>query len=304
MPFKLKYIPNYITKLPEKMRLAYKCVRSPYFVWVPPGHFYSTLPEMEEVDRRKNYIYGPTPTELPGIDLRREAQLQLLTEFAPFYREESVGRANNPKARYYHPNGSFLFQDGFTLHSMVRHFKPPRLIEVGCGMSTCAILDACDAFSPETKLTFIDPFPKFMLDLLRPEDQTRFELRDQCIQDVELDLFHNLQSGDVLFIDTSHVSKIGSDVNHFFFNVLPVLRKGVYVHFHDIWYPFEYPREWLSRGIFWNEAYMLRTYLMNNPNFEIVMFNNYVLKCLPEVVKRDFPRFAEQPGASIWLRRC
>ena len=97
--------------------------------------------------------------------------------------------------------------------------------------------------------------------------------------------------------------KIGSDVNHFFFHILPLLQRGVYVHFHDIWYPFEYPREWLSRGIFWNEAYMLRTFLMDNPNFEIVMFNNFILRCEPDVVKRDFPRFAEQPGASLWLRR-
>jgi hypothetical protein len=304
MPFKLKYLPNYITKLPEKLRLAYKCVRSPYFVWVPPGHFYSTLPDMAEVDRRKDYIYGPVPTELVGIDLRAEAQLKLLAEFVPFYQEEGLGRKNAPGARYFHPNGSFLFQDGFILHCLLRHLKPARLIEVGCGMSTCAILDTCETYSPTTRLTFIDPFPDFMLKLIRPEDRGRFELREQCIQDVDRSLFTELQAGDVLFIDTSHVSKIGSDLNHFFFQILPRLQKGVYVHFHDIWYPFEYPRDWLSRGIFWNEAYMLRTFLMYNSNFEIVLFNNYLLKCFPEVVTRDFPRFSEQPGASLWLRRC
>ena len=75
------------------------------------------------------------------------------------------------------------------------------------------------------------------------------------------------------------------------------------MHFHDIWYPFEYPKDWLYRGMFWNEAYLLRAFLMYNHAFEIVMFNNYVLRCLTEQVKSGFPGFLEEPGASIWLRR-
>ena len=139
--------------------------------------------------------------------------------------------------------------------------------------------------------------------LLPESDRGRFELCPQCIQDVDFKIFRELESGDVLFIDTSHVSKIGSDVNHILFQILPLLQAGVHVHIHDIWYPFEYPRDWLSRGMFWNEAYMLRAFLMNNQNYEIVMFNNYVLKSMPEVVQKSFPRFVEQPGASLWLRR-
>lgn len=300
---KLRKIPTYFRKAPAKLKLAYQCVRSPFFVWVGPGHYYSPLPDMAEVERRTKYIYPSTPSELPGIDLRREHHEKLLREFAPYYAKPPIERSHNPNSRYFRPNISFHFQDAFTLYAMIRHLKPARLIEVGCGMSSCVILDSCEALQLDTRLTFIDPYPEFLLQLIREGDRSRFELKPQCIQDVPLEVFAELEAGDVLFIDTSHASKIGSDVNHIFFHILPLLKKGVYVHFHDIWYPFEYPKDWLYRGMFWNEAYLLKAFLMYNPNFEIVMFNNYALRCLAEQVRSDFPRFLDEPGGSIWLRR-
>lgn len=299
----LRRVPDYIRKAPGKLKLAYQCVRSPFFRWVGPGHYYSPLPDMAEVERRADYIYPPTPTGLPGIDLRGESQAQLLREFASWYAAPPFERAHNPRSRYFRPNVSFHFQDAFTLHAMIRRLRPARLIEVGCGMSSCVILDTCEALELKTRLTFIDPYPDFMLGFVRPTDRARFELRSQCIQDVPAEVFTELEAGDVLFIDTSHASKIGSDVNHIFFQILPRLKPGVYVHFHDIWYPFEYPKDWLYRGMFWNEAYLLRAFLMYNPGFEIVMFNNYALHCLTDQVKADFPLFLDEPGGSIWLRR-
>ena len=115
----------------------------------------------------------------------------------------------------------------------------------------------------------------------------RFELKVQSIQDVPLETFTRLEAGDVLF-------KIGSDVNHIFFQILPYLAKGMYVHFHDIWYPFEYPKPWLQGGAFWNEAYLLRAFLM---------FNSYVFQCLSDRVKSSFPLFLAEPGGSLWLWR-
>ena len=233
---------------------------------------------MEEVERRTDYIYPPTPTELAGINLNRGTQEKLLTEFEAYYAQPPFERSVNPNSRYYRPSESFPFQDAFVLYAMIRHLKPKRLIEVGCGNSSSVILDTCEALKLNAQLTLIEPYPEFLLKRLRPDDQKRFELKVQSIQDVPLETFTRLESGDVLFIDTSHVSKIGSDVNHIFFQILPHLAKGVYVHFHDIWYPFEYPKHWLYGGSFWNEAYLLRAFLMFNPAFEIVMFNNYVLK--------------------------
>jgi hypothetical protein len=294
---------GYFPRIPGKLKLAYQCVRSPFFRWVGPGHYYSPFPDMDEVGRRMTYIYQPTHTDLAGIDLRAEQQKQLLGEFLPFYARPLIERGHNPDSRYFRPNGSFHFQDAFTLYAMLRRLKPKRLVEVGCGMSSCVILDSCEKHQLATKLTFIDPHPDFMLQLIRPTDRARFELRQECIQDVPFEIFGQLEAGDVLFIDTSHSSKIGSDVNHIFFRILPFLKKGVFVHFHDIWHPFEYPIDWLHRGMFWNEAYLLRAFLMYNKSFQIVLFNNFVFRHMTDEIQTNFPLFLEEPGGSIWLER-
>jgi hypothetical protein len=298
----LKFL-SYFPKVPGKLILAYHCIRSPFFRWVGPGHYYSPFPDMAEVGRRINYIYPPTHFDLAGIDLRAEEQKQLLLKFLPYYASPFIERHHNPSSRYFRPNGSFPFQDAFTLYAMLQCFKPKRLVEVGCGMSSCVILDSCEKLQLGTTLTFIDPHPDFMLQLIRPTDHTRFELRSQCIQDVPLEVFTQLDAGDILFIDTSHSSKIGSDVNHIFFRILPFLKKGVFVHFHDIWYPFEYPIDCLHRGMFWNEAYLLRAFLMFNQSFQIVLFNNFINQFMTDGIRASFPLFLDEPGGSIWLQR-
>ena len=299
----LRRIPHYLRKAPKKLKLAYRSLRSPYFRSVEPGHFYSPFPDMEEMERRTDYIYPPTPSDLAGLNLSKSAHEELLTKFESYYSQLPFERTENPNCRYYRPNESFPFQDAFALYAMIRHLKPKRFIEVGCGNSSSVILDTCEVMKINTQLTFIEPYPEPLFQKLRLGDRDRFKLIVQCIQDVPLETFTQLEANDVLFIDTSHVSKIGSDVNHIFFHILPHLAKGVQVHFHDIWYPFEYPKHWLHGGSFWNEAYLLRAFLMFNPAFEITMFNSYVFKCLPERVNASFPLFLEGPGASLWLRR-
>jgi hypothetical protein len=297
-------MPHYLSKAPEKLRLAYRCVRSPYFRWIGPGHYYSPFPDMAEVDRRANYIYPPTPPTLAGIDLRAEQQLELLRAFESYYAEMTFESGPNPRRRYYSPNPAFPRQDAFALHAMIRHFQPRRFIEIGCGFSSCMVLDTLEQLGWRTQLTFVEPYPELLLKLVQPEDQKRFELKATFIQDVPLEFYASLEANDILFVDTSHVSKIGSDVNHIFFQILPCLKPGVLIHFHDIWYPFEYPRDWLDRGMFWNEAYLLRAFLMFNSRFQIVMYNDYLSKCAAEHIRNKFTTLQEaNRGGSIWLRR-
>ncbi len=189
---------------------------------------------MDEVERRAPAIYAPPPRGLPGIDLRSEAQGQLLTEFRECYKCPPFERSYNPQSRYYRPNGSFPFQDAFLLYAMIRHLRPAQLVEVGCGLSSCVILDTCEALGLSTQLTFIEPYPEFLLSRLRPGDRSRFTLKSACVQDVPPEFFAALNPNDILFIDTSHVSKVGSDVNCIFFEILPRLKPQVIVHFHDI----------------------------------------------------------------------
>ena len=106
--------------------------------------------------------------------------------------------------------------------------------------------------------------------LLRGDDHSRASLIVAPLQDVALEeVIGTLRANDVLFIDSSHVSRVGSDVNRLIFAVLPELPKGVFVHFHDVFYPFEYPQEWVYEGRGWNEAYILRAYLQANPGYKI-----------------------------------
>jgi len=258
---------------------------------------------MAEVDRRSGAIFGQRPNELPGIDFNIEKQKELLSRFKEFYPDVPFERSVNPKSRFFRPNGSFPFQDAFSLYAMIRLWKPKRIIEVGCGASSCVILDSCEALKLNAEITFIEPYPELLLSYLRPGDQTAAKITKEFIQDVPLDLFARLEENDILFIDTSHVSKLGSDVNFIFFEILPVLRKGVIVHFHDIFYPFEYPEEWVRTGTFWNEAYLLRAFLMYNRDFEILHFTRYLNHVLPDEMKTSFPLSVEDPGASLWLRK-
>jgi hypothetical protein len=303
MLHKLKHVPSYIRRTPEKLKLAYWCLTEPYFKWVPPGHYYSPLPDMKEVAGRADKIFGPPPDSIPGIDLRPEQQKELLSSFKRFRADAPFERKVNARARFSYPNGSFPYQDAFVLSGMIRWLAPGRIIEVGCGASSCVILDTCEAFVPGAKICFIEPYPELLKELARPGDLQSAELRQNYIQDVPLELFAGLREKDILFIDTSHVSKVGSDVNHIFFQIFPVLQPGVVVHVHDIWYPFEYPRDWFGKGMFWNEAYLMRAFLMNNPRFEILLFNSYLHHVLKEQITVDFPGFADQWGASLWLRR-
>src|SRR5262245_14328155 len=158
-------------------------------------------------------------------------------------------------------------------------------------------------FDNRIACTFVDPYPQFLRWLLRDDDLGRIEILDRGLQGITLDLFRTLESNDILFIDSTHVAKVGSDVNYIFAEILPTLRPGVYVHFHDIFYPFEYPKEWIYDGHAWNEAYLLRAFLTFNRAYEIVLFNTFLEHFHRDRFLRKMPLCLENEGGSIWLRR-
>ena len=168
----------------------------------------------------------------------------MLGQLARYYNELPFPEDPDNSTLYHYKNAYFSYGDAIVLYSFLRHHRPQKLIEVGSGFSSAAILDVNRMFLEDSVcLTFIDPFPRRLLDILSEEDRRRHTVIRQPVQDAPLDLFRNLGEGDVLFIDSSHVVKIGSDVAFIFFNVLPVLNPGVIVHFHDVLWPFEYPKE-------------------------------------------------------------
>jgi Methyltransferase domain len=269
------------------------------------GHYYSEVPKLAELlaDAERIWPEHP-PRTLPGIDLNEDGQLALLAEIAQFYAEQPWGDERQADLRYYFKNELFSYADALYLYGMLRHLRPRRLIEVGSGYSSAITLDTNERFlGGQLRCTFIDPEPERLYSLLSADDRRGVEILPQRIQDVPVARFGDLAAGDILFLDTSHVTKCDSDVNHDIFEVLPRLAAGVYVHIHDIFYPFEYPRDWLEDGRHWNEDYLIRAFLLNNSAFEVVLFADYLRQFHSDRLGQLLPLALNHTGMSLWLRK-
>lgn len=271
-----------------------------------PGHFYSPYPNLTEVRRRRSVIFDRARRELPGVDLAEASQLELLKALRSYYDElpyTADGSRQPHGLRYRLDNPRYAYSDGILFYCMLRHFKPRRYVEVGSGWSSCLALDVAGTHLPGLEVTLVEPYPATLLSLLRPGDRGRFTLVEKPLQDVPLSVFEELGDGDFLFVDSTHVSKTGSDVNHLFFEILPRLAAGVHVHLHDVHFPFEYPEEWVLEGRAWSEAYVLRAFLEFNSAFEIELFNTYLEEHHRGFFEAEMPLCLVNPGGSIWLRR-
>ena len=267
----------------------------------PAGHFYSPIPALDEIRAREAEIFA-VPRELPGIDLNEAGQLALLSALAPHYAASPyAGGTGAP--RYTAENPNFAPGEAAALFAMIRHLGPRRIVEVGSGYSSAVILDALDTVPGPAECTMIEPYPDLLRSVMRPGDERRVTIHAKRLQDADAGIFTPLAAGDILFIDSTHVSKTDSDVTHLLSRILPSLASGVVVHFHDIFHPFEYPREWVYQGRAWNEAYALRAFLQYNSAFRIELFTSWLWHFHREALARALPPAAELHASSLWIRR-
>jgi hypothetical protein len=197
----------------------------------------------------------------------------------------------------------FGFADGLILWAFLCHFKPSRVIEVGSGFSSALMLDYAQAFAPATHFTFIDPYSTNIIAVLGSNPEGHYALIRKPVQEVDLAIYLQLQKDDILFIDSSHVLKIGSDLSTILYSILPSLQAGVIVHFHDIYYPFEYHEAELLEGRAWNEIYLVRAFLQFNSSFEILFFNSFIEKMHGDKLAEKLPNYSRSTGNSLWLRK-
>ncbi|MGK4568207.1 class I SAM-dependent methyltransferase [Flavobacterium sp. 3HN19-14] len=238
-----------------------------------------------------------------GLNLRTEEQKKLLKEFTVFYDEMPFKPERQDNIRYNFENGYYSYTDGIALYSIIRYFKPKRIIEIGSGFSSAVMLDTNSLFfENKIDLTFIDPYADRLYSLITEEDKRTAKIIETDVQQIPLTTFQALQSGDILFIDSTHVSKTGSDVNYILFEILPALNSGVLIHFHDIFYPFEYPKDWVFSGINWNEDYILKAFLMYNEQFEIKLFSDYMHR-LHKNSFSDLPLAYKNTGGNLWIEK-
>lgn len=287
----------------DRVPVAKSLLRRRWPLWVPPGHFYSPIPSPAEVAADARRIFA-IPPEIPAVDLHTEDQLRLLDTLLPLAAEFPFPEHEQEGWRYHYCNTLYPYADGVMYYALLRHLRPQRVIEVGSGYSSVLALDTNERFlGCETRFTFIEPYPEVLHGLVGADAAAGLDLVERRVQDVEPAQFDALGSGDVLFVDSTHVAKTGSDVNFLLFDILPRLNEGVWVHFHDIDFPFEYRREWVDEGRAWNEAYALRAFLQFNDAFAIRLFNTYLEHIAPETFRSALPMAARYPGGSIWLER-
>ena len=270
----------------------------------PPGHYYSPIVNVEEVKKREDEIWGKSDLDgIEGINLRSSKQIEFLKSLSIYYKDLPFTVEKSKGKRYYYNNHFYSYTDAIVLHSIIRYKNPKQILEIGSGFSSAVMLDTNELFfNNSIQLTFVEPYPERLYGLMSDTDKQKVQVLEQFVQNVPLEKFMELAAGDILFIDSTHVAKTGSDVNYLIFQVLPVLKPGVLIHFHDIFYPFEYPKKWVMKGRNWNENYFLRSFLMYNDTFDILLFSDYLHRLHPEAFI-EMPLTRKSFGGNLWLEK-
>jgi hypothetical protein len=249
-------------------------------------------------------------SQMPGVDIAESNQLKLLGQFCSKFKKEYENlprEETQTPSQFYINNGTFESVDAEILYCMIRQFKPKRIIEIGSGNSTYlsaqAVLKNKDETGFEAKLISIEPYPN---QVLRKGFPGLSKLVVSKVQDIPLSEFSKLEENDILFIDSTHVLKGGSDVQYEYLEILPRLNSGVIVHAHDIFIPSGYPEYMLikNRGS-WNEQYVLQAFLAFNKNFEVLWAGSHMHLKHPDALENAFSSYKRKenwPG-SFWFRR-
>lgn len=269
------------------------------YLYARPFNYYeSPYPDIVEIHKKEKQIFTDDK-EVLDIDFNIDRQFELIKMMQDINLPQWSVNKENSVYRYYYENKWFRKECAEALYYMLRIIKPKRIIEIGSGFSTAVMLDTNENyFNNQMEILSIEPRANRLKELLKPEDNLKIYEKD--LQEVSLDFFDILDNDDILFIDSSHVSKINSDVNYLFFEILPRIKKNVYIHFHDMFYPFTYPSEWIYQGRAYNEMYLLRAFLMNNKQYSIQLFGDMLQKKCSD--KIDIKLRGCGTG-SIWIKK-
>jgi predicted O-methyltransferase YrrM len=277
--------------------------------FVKPGHFYSVIPKITEEYTDEN------SEKFLNLDFNEESHMEILDDLPnylvvfdkTFGTEENIS-VRQQKGKYSLLNGAFEWMDARLLHYFLQKKKPKRIIEIGSGNSTLLTCNTKKMFDLDIKITCIEPYPSNYLSQLHKNGT--IHLIQSNLEKVETELFTSLEENDILFIDSSHVLKLDSDVMYYFTKIFPLLKKGVLIHIHDIFFPYDYPVSWLKEGRFWNEQYFLYVFLQYNSRFKIIFCNSYSQYKYREKL-RDIQKDSYEKktgvnkdvfsGGSIWL---
>jgi hypothetical protein len=289
-------------------RVADQTTTEPPLLCWPLDHYYSPVPDTRLLAQEpaRSRVWPPVPRATPGIDWRGDAQAELLLQDFSTHSELRFPDESTGDPRDYHAdNDMFSRLDAWLLAAMLRHFRPRRMIEVGCGWSSLVTARVNrEHLDGALDFTCIEPYPP---DFLGDGIEGISRLIVSRVEELSVDPFLELGDGDVLFIDTSHTVKTGGDVVFLFHEVLPRLGAGVLVHVHDIFLPFDYPQDWVFSGRAWNEQYLVRSFLTFNSVFRILAGSAWLSHYRPDALAAsvpDYPAKYANGGGSLWLQRA
>ena len=276
-------------------------IRSSY----PNGHFHSPVTDPVELIDRQGEIWPLSPRPCLDIDFNDDSHREILAEWFPRnFPDYDYPEHESASGEFYTQNNRFSWLDSRSLFVLLKELKPRRMIEIGSGFSSLLTADVNHRFlGGQIDFTCIEPDPG---EFLKKKIPGLNKLLVKKVESIELGFFESLDSGDILFVNSSHVSKTGSDVNHIIFEILPRLSSGVLIHFHGIFLPFEYPKDWvITENRSWNEQYLLRALLMNSEAFKVLFGCNYAYFQFQELLVKglNLPGGRAFGGGSFWLEK-
>lgn len=297
----LAFIAKIQTRLsPERLPISYR-VWDKFRVTPVSHHYYCPVFDVHSLPAN----LWDTKDPLCGINFNENGQISLLKQFN--YQDElslvPIDRSEEYLG-FYHRNHSFENADAEMLYNMVRYFKSRQVIEIGSGYSTRMMKLALDKNKEEgrsSKHFCIEPYEMPWLEQLGIDDVIR-----KKVEDVDSHIFGQLEAGDILFIDSSHVLRTSGDVFVEYLHILPSLKPGVLVHIHDIFLPYEYPKSWVvNERRFWTEQYVLQAFLVCNPEFEILSAVHWLAREHSALLAEVCPTYRNHGGApgSFWIKR-
>jgi predicted O-methyltransferase YrrM len=269
-----------------------------------PNDFYSPVNDCEFLEANPDLWREPvTPA---AIDWRVDAQLAVAREVAEHVEELRDVPAQPPGdgSAFGWDNGFWNNADAMVQYGLVRSRKPRRYVEVGCGWSSLLLARALKlnaAQGARAEVTLVEPYPNLAIFAHLPKE---WQVHRVILQRADLGIFERLEAGDIFFYDGSHCAKVASDVNWFFFRILPRLKPGVIIHLHDIFMPEEFPAQWVfERGQTWNEQYVLQAFLMNNSSYEILIANRFLLHHRRAEIEALHRGIQPALGCSFWMQK-